>query len=126
MTRLSPERAEQGSQGRRPQRLVQQRKSRIARGQDQVGIVISADERRAETWHSRFAQPVQQFDTVDTIAQMIVGEYRVDVGLGAQHRGFRAVARLEHVYAPLAEQSLHPIEDRAVVIDAQDAYPLQV
>src|SRR5580700_391360 len=57
---------------------------------------------------------------------MVVGEHGVDAGLLAQRRGFRAVPCLEHLYAPLSQQRLHPVENGAVIVDAQYPQALQV
>jgi hypothetical protein len=46
--------------------------------------VVGADQCRAESRRSRFAQAVLQFDAVDAIAELIVGQYSVDSGLLTQ------------------------------------------
>src|SRR5580658_10565469 len=70
-------------------------------------------------------QTAQQLDTVDTVAQMVVGQYRVDVALGVELFCLSAASGLEHVHAPLSEQRLHAIQDRTVVVHTQHAQAAQ-
>ena len=87
--------------------------------------MVGADQRRAEPGPPHVLQAAQQFEAADGVAEMIIGQHRIDLAAACDLLRLAGISRLGDLDAPGAEQRVHAVEDRGVVVHTQDPQAAQ-